>query len=111
MALCDQSIYCLSYKNTEELSFTTLKRYANFEEKLTCGFEKRIEKFGKIFTRALESVKFGTLMRSFCRKGMTLKFAVELCVMAMKNNAKFVELTCYFNNDMRNLTNVDSSTL
>ena len=35
----DQSIYCLSYKSTEELSFMTLKRYANFEEKLICGLK------------------------------------------------------------------------
>ena len=40
LALCDQSIYFLSYKSTEELSFMTLKRYANFEEKLTCGLKK-----------------------------------------------------------------------
>ena len=42
---------------------------------------------------------------------MTLKFAEELCVMTMKNNAKFEEeLTCHFKTDMRNLTNFDSST-
>ena len=41
---------------------------------------------------------------------MTLKFAEELCVMAMKNNAKFEEkLTCHFKTGMRNLTNFDSS--
>ena len=44
-------------------------------------------------------------------KGMTLKFTEELCVMTMKNNAKFEEeLTCHFKTDMRNLTNFDSST-
>ena len=42
---------------------------------------------------------------------MTLKFTEELCVMKMKNNAKFEEeLTCYFKTDMRNLTNFDSNT-
>ena len=42
---------------------------------------------------------------------MTLKFAQELCVMKMKNNAKFEEeLTCHFKTDIRNLTNFDSST-
>ena len=42
---------------------------------------------------------------------MTLKFAEELCVMTVKNNAKFEEeLTCHFRSDMRNLTNFDSST-
>ena len=41
---------------------------------------------------------------------MTLKFAEELCVMTMKNNAKFeVELTCHFKTGMWNLTNFDSS--
>ena len=45
------------------------------------------------------------------RKGMTLKFTEELCVMTMKNNAKFEEeLTCHFKTGMRNLTNFDSST-
>ena len=42
---------------------------------------------------------------------MTLKLAVELCVMTMKNDAKFEEeLTCYFKTDMKSLTNSDSST-
>ena len=41
---------------------------------------------------------------------MTLRFAEELCVMAM-NNVKFEkELTCHFKTDMRNLTNFDWST-
>ena len=42
---------------------------------------------------------------------MSLTFTEELCVMAMKNNAKFEEeLTCRFKIDMKNLTNFDSST-
>ena len=45
------------------------------------------------------------------RKCMTLKITEELCVMAMKNNAKFEEeFTCHFKTDNRNLTNFDSST-
>ena len=44
LAPCDQSIYCLRYKSTEELYFTTLKKYANFEEKLTCGLKKEWRK-------------------------------------------------------------------
>ena len=44
-----------------------LKRYTNFEEKLTCGLKKTWE-IWQIFTRALESVKIGTLMGSFCPK-------------------------------------------
>ena len=42
---------------------------------------------------------------------MTLKFTEELCVMTMKNNAKFEEeLTFHFKTNMRKLTNFDSST-
>ena len=42
---------------------------------------------------------------------MTLKFTEELCVMTMKNNAKFEEeLTFHFKTDMRNLTNFNSTT-
>ena len=40
LALCDQSIYFLSYKSTEELSFMTLRSYANFGERLTSGLKK-----------------------------------------------------------------------
>ena len=42
---------------------------------------------------------------------MTLKFTEELCIIAMKNNAKFEEeLTFHFKTDMRNITNFDLST-
>ena len=42
---------------------------------------------------------------------MSLKFTEELCVMTMKNDAKFEEeLTCRFKFGMRNLTNFDPST-
>ena len=42
---------------------------------------------------------------------MSLKFTGELCVMIMKNDAKFEEkFTCQFKTDMRNLTNFDLST-
>ena len=42
---------------------------------------------------------------------MSLKFTGELCVMTMKNDARFEEeLICQFKIDMRNLTNFDSST-
>ena len=42
---------------------------------------------------------------------MSLKFTEELCVMTMKNNAKFEEkLTFQFKTDMRNLTNFNSTT-
>ena len=42
---------------------------------------------------------------------MSLKFADELCVMTMKNDAKFgEELICRFKIDMRNLMNLDPNT-
>ena len=42
---------------------------------------------------------------------MTLRFTAELCVMTMKNDAKFEkELTCQFKIEIRNLTNFDPST-
>ena len=56
--------------------------------------------------------KLGLLLGSFIqsRKFMNLKFTGELCVMTMKNDAKFVEeLTCQFKTDMKNLTNFDLS--
>ena len=40
---------------------------------------------------------------------MSLKFTEELCVMAMKDDEKFEELTC-FKIDIRNLTNFDLNT-
>ena len=44
-------------------------------------------------------------------KWMSLKFTEELCVIKMKNGAKFEEdVTCQFKTDMRNLTNFDQST-
>ena len=67
---------------------------------------KRLEKFGKFSPEYMEVSKF---VQS--RKGTTLNFAEELCVMIMKNNAKFeVKLTCHFKTDTRNLMNFDSST-
>ena len=67
----------------------------------------------EISPKHLKVLKLGLWWDPFVqsRKGMTLKFAEELCVMTMKNNAKFEEeLTCHFKTDMRNLTNFDSST-
>ena len=42
---------------------------------------------------------------------MTLKLTEELCVMTMKNNAKFEEeLIFHFKTDMKSLTNFNSTT-
>ena len=63
-----------------------LRSYANFEEKLTSGLKKDM----RIWQISPEHLKVSKLELSWgpfvqSRKGMTL----ELCVMAMKNNAKF----------------------
>ena len=52
----------------------TLKSYAHFEEKLTCGLKQTI---WQIFTRALESVKIETLMGSFYAKQTS--YDVKIC--------------------------------
>ena len=42
---------------------------------------------------------------------MNLKSTEELCVLTMRNDAKFEEgLTCHFKIDMRDLMNFDPST-
>ena len=67
----------------------------------------------QIFTRALKSIKIGTLWDPFVqgRKGMTLKCTKKLCVITMKNNAKFEEeLNCHFKTDIINVMNFDLST-
>ena len=40
----------------------TLESDAKFEKKLTCGFGKKTREIWQIFTRALKSLKIGTLM-------------------------------------------------
>ena len=84
-----------------------------FWRKTDLWFEKILEKLGKFSPEHLKVSKLGLWWNPFVqsRKGMTLKFTEELCVMTMKNNAKFEEeLTCHFKTDMRNLMNFDSST-
>ena len=88
----------------------TLEHDAKFEEKLVVW--KMTWGIWQIFTRAHEFLKIWTFIGSFyARKCMSLKLKGELCVMTMKNDAKFeIELTCHFKIDMRNLTNFDLST-
>ena len=50
-----QSIKCLPYKNTEELSFMTLKGDAKFEEKLTCGLENDMRNIANFHQSNLKS--------------------------------------------------------
>ena len=74
---------------------------------------KKTWEFGKFSPELLEVSKLEVWWDPFVqsRKGMTLKFTEELCVITMKNIAKFEkELTFPFKTDMRNLTNLNSST-
>ena len=73
------------FHDTEEL--------CKFWRKTDLWFEKWHEKFGKFSPEHLKVWKLGLWWDPFVqsRKGMTLKFAEELCVLTMKNNAKFEE--------------------
>ena len=91
--------------DTEEL--------CKFWRKTGLWFEKRHEKFANFHQTIwkCQNWDFDEILLSKVEKGMILKFTEELCVMTMKNNAKFEEeLTCHFKTDMRNLTNFNSST-
>ena len=72
------------------------------------------QKFGKFSQEHTEKFsKLGLSSDHFIqnRRRMRLKLRSELCVITMKNNAKFeIESTCHFKTDMRNLTNFDQST-
>ena len=90
----------------------TLKSGAKFEEKLTCGLENDMINI-RLILEHLKVSKLGLwwnpLIRS--RKCMNLNLTEELCVMAMKDDAKFEEeLTFCFKIDIRNVINFDPST-
>ena len=69
----------------------TLKGDAKFEEKLTLGLEKMHEEYSRFSPEHLKVSKLGLwwdpLFQS--RKSISLESKEELCVMAMKNDAKF----------------------
>ena len=85
-----------------------------FEGKLTCTFKNDMRNLANFHQSTFESLKkFGLLLGPFIqsRKCMSLKFTGELCIMTMKNDAKFEQkLTGQFQIDMRNLNIFDSST-
>ena len=76
-------------------------------------FGKWHEEFGKLSPEHTKVSKLGLLLGPFIqsRKCMSLNFTGDLCVIRMKNDAKFEEdLTRQFKIDIRNLTNFDLST-
>ena len=62
----------------------TMKSYAKFEKKLTCGLKNDMRNLA-IFTRALESVKMGSLMGSFCTKQKMYELKIYKGVMSRDN--------------------------
>ena len=68
----------------------TLKSYAKFEEKLTCGFKYDMRNLVNIHPTTQKSKNF-TPMGYFCPKYMRfeLKKREELSLMALNSDAKF----------------------
>ena len=110
--------FCAKYvtfdlKKPKGVIFHDTEEWCKIWRKTDLWFGKWHEEFGKFSPEHLKVSKLGFWWDPFVqsRKGMTLKFTEELCVMTMKNDAKFEEeLTCQFKIDMRNLTNFDPST-
>ena len=91
-AICFQSIWGLSYKNTDELSFMAL----NIDAKIAW-------EVGWTFVRVLKSLKNFTPMGSFCQKHIMFQ-------LTLKGDAKFKgKLTCGLKNNIRNLVNFHAS--
>ena len=103
----------LELKKHRGVIFHDTEEWYKIWRKTDLWFRKWHEEFGKFSKGHLKVSKLGLWCYPFVqsRKCMSLKFAAELCVMTMKNDAKFEEeLTYHFKIDMRNLTNLDSST-
>ena len=108
--------YCAKYlmfdlKKYRGVIFHDTERWCKIWRKTDLWFGKWHEEHGKFSSEHLKVLRlwWDSLIQS--RKSMSLKFTAELCVMTMKNDAKFEEeLTCRFKMDMRNLTNLDPST-
>ena len=93
--------------------FDGIQNWYKVWRKTDLCFQKWHEEFGKFPPEHLKVSKLGLSWYPFVQswKYMSLKFSGELCVMAMKNDAKCKEeLTCKFKTDIRNLKKFDSST-
>ena len=109
--------YCTKYlmfdlKNYREVLFHDIDEWYKIWRKTDLWFGKWHDKYGKFLPEHLKVSKLGLwwnlLIQS--RKSMSLKFTEELCVITMKNDAKFEEeLICRFKFDMRNLINFNPS--
>ena len=85
----------------------TLKSYAKFEEKLTCGLENDMRNLTNFHQNHLKKSKLVFSWDPFVqsRKCMSYKLTEELLIMTLRNDEKSEEeLTCCFKIDIRNLT-------
>ena len=85
----------------------TLNSDLKFEEKLTLGSENDMRNLVKsnVSNSKSENLTLVAIVLYLTQKGTQ-----ELCVITLKNDAKFEEeLTCTLKNDMRNLVNFDAT--
>ena len=100
-------------KNYRVIIFHDTGEWFKNWRKTELWFWKWDEEFGKFSPEHWKVAKLLLWWNPFIqsRKYMSLKLTGELCVMTLKNDAKFEEeLTCQFKTDMTNLINFDSST-
>ena len=100
-------------KKNKGVAFHDLEEWQKIWRKTELWFGKSYEEFGKFSPEHSKVSQLGLWLDPFVqsRKNMSLKFAEELCVMGMKDDAKFEEEpTCHFKTDIRNFTNFDPST-
>ena len=109
--------YCAKYlmfdlKKYTGVIFDDTEEWCKIWRKTDLLFGKWLEEIGKFWPELSKVSKLELWWDPFAqsRKCMTLKFTEELCVMTMKNDAKFEEeLTCRFKIDMGNLINFNPS--
>ena len=90
----------------------TLKTDTKFEEKLTLSSKNDMRNLvnTNVSSSKSENLHFNMLLLSKVYYVWAKKSVEELCVITVKNNAKFEEKpTCAFKNDVRNLSNFDAT--
>ena len=100
-------------KKYRGIMFHDTEEWCKIWRKTNLWFGKWHEELGKFLPEHLKVSKLGLWWDPFVqsRKCISLKFTEELCIMTMKNDAKFEEeLTCRFKIDMKNFTNFNLST-
>ena len=110
--------YCAKYlmfdlKKYKGVIFLDTEGWCKIWRKTDLWFGKWHEEYGKFSPEHLKVSKLGLWWDPLIpsRRSMSLKFTKELCIMTLKNDAKFEEeLICHFKIDMGNLINFDPST-